>query len=667
MSLLTEDYRRTDIKTPDPILSGLDARAYGLAGRYERRAALTGELLAAAEEIDTRAPLWKDKTDRALRESLADLREAFRRNKQGCEDRLPDALAAIREAADRRLGLRPYVVQLAGALALYRGNVAEMATGEGKTLTAGLTAGLTAVVWGWVGRPCHIITVNDYLADRDAKWLRPLFRFCGVSVGRVIAEMEPHSRREEYRHDVTYTTSKEILADFLRDRLRLDSLQDAGRRQIRALSGHSQDIEKGLVMRGIHAAVVDEVDSILIDEAVTPLIISRQMPNEPFVEACREANRIAATLLPGVDYRVDQQFKDIDLLPGREDQLAERAGSMPRLFRGRDQHRELIQEALKAREFFHRDTQYVIQSGKVVIVDEFTGRLMPQRTWSAGLHQIIEAKEDIPITAPTETLARLSFQRFFRFFHRLAGMTGTAREAAGELWHIYGLPVVPIPPNRPCQRKVHPRRIFTEQESKWQAIVDEVAERHGQGQPVLIGTRSVKASEDLATRLARLDLPFQVLNAIRHREEARIVSHAGERGSITVATNMAGRGTDILLEDGVARLGGLHVIATECHEAGRIDRQLFGRCARQGDPGSARSFVSMDDELLCRYVPSAARNGIRSALRLRAPTSVWAAEQAVRWAQRKAQGMAFHRRRSVLRTDTWLDDSLSFAQGDVSS
>lgn len=663
MSLLTEDYRRTDIKTPDPILSGLDARVYSLAGRYRRRASLTGKLLAAAEEIDAAAPLWKDKTDRALRESLVDFREIFRRNKQGYEERLPDALAAIREAADRRLGLRPYVVQLAGALALYRGSVAEMATGEGKTLTAGLTA----VVWGWIGRPCHIITVNDYLADRDAKWLEPLYRFCGVSVGRVISEMEPHKRREEYRNDVTYTTSKEILADFLRDRLRLDNLQNASRRQIRALSGRPQDIESGLVMRGIHTAVVDEVDSILIDEAVTPLIISRGMPNEPFVEACREANNIAATLEPGVDYRVDQQFKDIDLLPGREDQLVQKTGNMPRLFRGRSQHRELVQQALKAREFFHRDTQYVIQNGKVVIVDEFTGRLMPQRTWSAGLHQIIEAKEEIPITAPSETLARLSFQRFFRFFYRLAGMTGTAREAAGELWHIYGLPVVSIPPNRPCQRQIYPRRIFAEQESKWQAIVDEVAERHGQGQPVLVGTRSVKASEDLAARLAKFGLFFRVLNAVRHREEARIISHAGEKGSITVATNMAGRGVDIRLENGVTRLGGLHVIATECHEAGRIDRQLFGRCARQGDPGSARSFVSMEDELLCRYVPSTVRNGIKKALRLRGPTSVWAAEQAVRWAQRKPQGMAFHRRRSVLRTDTWLDDSLSFAQGDVSS
>ena len=659
----TEDYRRTDIRTPAPTLSGLDAVVYGLAGRYRRRGALAAKLLEEAARIDALAPEWKDRSDQALREGLAELKTLFRRNRPDCQAHLADALAAIREAAERRLGLRPYVVQLAGALVLYRGMVAEMATGEGKTLTAGLTA----VLWGWTGRPCHVITVNDYLAERDADWLEPFYKFCGVSVGRVTSEMVPHVRREQYRADVTYTTSKEILADFLRDRLRLDTLQDAGRRQIRALAGHGRAMEGQLVMRGIHSAVVDEVDSILIDEAVTPLIISREMPNEPFVEACREASQIAATFEPGADYSVDLLFKEIDLLPRADDRLARTAEGTPGPFRGRGQHRELVQQALKAREFFHRDTQYVIHGGKVVIVDEFTGRLMPQRTWSTGLHQLVEAKEGVPLTSPSETLARLSFQRFFRFFHCLAGMTGTASEAAGELWQIYDLPVVPIPPNRPCQRAVHPRRIFAEQEAKWAAITDEVVERHEKGQPVLVGTRSIKASEELATRLGERGLSFRVLNAIHHREEAPIVARAGEGGSITVATNMAGRGTDIKPERDVIRRGGLHVVATECHESGRIDRQLFGRCARQGDPGSARSFVSMDDELLCRYVPSAVRRAVARGLELGIPAAAWSAEQLLRRAQTKAQRMAFQRRRSVLRTDTWLEDSLSFAQGDVGS
>jgi len=600
-------------------------------------------------------------TDEKLQGELATMRAVFRRQKPGYDDILYDALGAVREAADRRLGLRPYVVQLAGTLALYKGNVAEMETGEGKTLTAGLAA----VLWGWMGKPCHIITVNDYLAERDAHGLEPLYRFCGVSVGAVTGDMDPTARREGYANDVTYTTSKEILADFLRDRLRLDTLQNAARRQIKALFGHHQAMEKGLVMRGIHTAVVDEADSVLIDEAVTPLIVSRSRPNEPFVEACREANRIAGTLQAGIDYRPDPRYKDIDFLPAFERRLDGRSSTMPRAFRGRGAYRELIQQALKAREFFHRDRQYVVQDGEIVIVDEFTGRLMPQRTWSAGLHQIIQTKEGVPVTAPSETLARLSFQRFFRFFRRLSGMTGTAREAAGELWHIYGLSIVSIPRNRPCQREILPRRIFVDPESKWRAIVDEVAERHGQGQPVLVGTRSVKASEDLAVRLTHLGIPCRVLNAVRHREEARIISHAGERGNITVATNMAGRGTDILLGDGVVRLGGLHVIATECHESRRIDRQLFGRSGRQGDPGSVRSFLSMGDELLCRYVPVYVRTAIQFALGRRAPGAAMAAEQAVRWAQSSAQRIAFRQRRSVLRTDTWLDDSLSFAQGDI--
>jgi preprotein translocase subunit SecA len=544
---------------------------------------------------------------------------------------------------------------------MYRGYVTEMATGEGKTLTAGLTG----VLFGWSGRPVHVVTVNDYLADRDAKRLAPLYEFCGVSVGSVVGEMEPAARREGYSRDVTYTTCKEIVADFLRDRLWLDTLQDVGRRQIWALSGRARDVEKGLVMRGIHSCIVDEADSVLIDEAVTPLIISQPRPNEPFVEACRAANKMAADLEPGVDYRVNSQFKDVEILPGMEDRLEERAGEMPALFRGPDRRRELVQQALHAKEFFHKDVQYVIQEGKVVIVDEFTGRLMPQRTWRAGLHQIIEAKEGMTVTPPSETLARLSFQRFYRFFHRLAGMTGTAKESAGELWRVYGLRVIPIPQNRPCQRKDLPRLVFPDQESKWQAIVDDIVAMHREGRPILVGTRSVKTSEELARRLFALEIECRVLNAVRHKEEADIVAEAGQKDTITVATNMAGRGTDILLGHGVAHMGGLHVIATECHESGRIDRQLFGRSARQGDPGSARSFVSMEDELIRRFVPGPARRAIKAALEKNSRFGRWAADKAVLWAQARAQRMAVHHRHSVLKTDTWLEDSLSFARGDI--
>lgn len=662
MSFLTDDYRHTTINQPPNILSGWDAGFLSLAGKFKRRPELLKELLIEAQQIDAKSAIWKNLSSEELHNKLKEFKSVFKRRKKGHEALIFDALAAIREASDRRLGLRPFIVQLAGAIALYRGYIAEMATGEGKTLTAGLTA----VLHGWSGLPCHIITVNDYLAERDAQWLAPLYEFCDVSVGYVLGNMNPLERKHGYFHDITYTTSKEIVADFLRDRLWLGDLQKSGLRQIRALLGRAQEIERGLVMRGIYAAIVDEADSNLIDEAVTPLIISSHRNNEPFVEACKVANHIASVLHPGQDYVLDFQYKDIELGDKIDERLEELAKNMPEVFRGAGRRRELVRHALNAKEFFHRDKQYVVQEGKVVIVDEFTGRLMPQRTWRAGLHQMIEAKEDLEITPPSETLARLSFQRFFRFFYKLSGMTGTARESAGELWHIYRLPVISIPENKPCLRKIWPQLVFPDMGSKNKAVLDEILSVHNEGRPILVGTRSIKASEELSFQLKAMGIEHQVLNAIRHKEEARIIYHAGEKGMITIATNMAGRGTDIKLEAKVSELGGLHVIATECHESRRIDRQLFGRASRQGEPGSARSFVSMEDELIQRYIPRLARKTIQSYLKKDNRSGYLAAVKTVAWAQAVAQRVAFKNRRSVLRMDTWLDDSLSFAQGDIS-
>ena len=662
MSFLTEDYLRTTIRQPTDLLSGLDAMMHSFVGSVKFNPGMIGEFLARAQEVDKLAPEWDDLPDHVLRRKLLEFKDVFRRRKKDYESMLPSALAAIREAASRSIGLRPFTVQLAGALALYRGYTVEMATGEGKTLTAAITC----VLNGWSGLPCHIITVNDYLAGRDPRWMEPVYDFCGVTVGCVIGDMEPAARREGYNHAVTYTTNKEIVADFLRDRLWLGNFQQAERRQIANLLGRSTNIERGLVMRGIHTAIVDEADSILIDEAVTPLIISRAFPNDVFTDACMVSNEIAGNLQPNVDYRIDERYKEIEINPRLKKELADRIKSSQAQFRGVSGHMELIQQALTAREFFHRDNQYVIQDGKVVIVDEFTGRQMPQRTWRAGLHQFIEAKEGLPMTTPTETLARLSFQRFYRLFHKLSGMTGTAREAIQELWDIYQLPVVTVPENRPCQRKIFPTRTFPDQESKWQAIVEEIIRLNQQGRPVLVGTRSVEASEHLASLMEKTGVWYKVLNAVRHKEEAGIVALAGERGAVTIATNMAGRGTDISLGKGVAARGGLHVIASECHEAQRIDRQLFGRCARQGDPGSARLFMSMEDEIVRRFVPKAVRNAIQAQLEARFFGAQLAAAAAIRLAQSAAQRLAYRRRRGVLRMDTWLEDSLSFARRDVS-
>ena len=661
MSTLTAEYLRTSIRKPRPLLSGLDAPLHSAAGAITSIGS-EADLLDQAGRIDAKAGEWTSATDGQLSARLSEMREAFKRRRRGYERLVPEALGAIREAAARRVGLRPYTVQLAGALALYQGYVVEMATGEGKTLTAALAM----VLLGWSGLPCHLITVNDYLAERDAAWMGTLYRFCGVSVGFVTAEMDAPARRHGYASDVAYTTSKEIVADFLRDRLWLGDLQKVERRQIALLLGRRSRIEAGLVMRGIHTAIVDEADNILVDEAVTPLIISRAAPNTLFVDACGAAHGIASGLEPGRDYRVNRRQKEIELDDSMRERIVDRIRSRPDTFGGAAGNLELVHQALSAREFFRSDGEYVIIDGKVVIVDEFTGRQMPQRQWRGGLHQLIELKEGLAATPPSETLARLSFQRFFRFFSRLSGMTGTAREAAQELWDIYQLNVVRIPENKRCRRRELPSAAFTRAEERWQAVLSEILALHASGRPVLAGTRSVKSSEHLSSLLGSAGLPHQVLNAVRHREEAAVVSRAGERGAVTIATNMAGRGTDIRLGQGVPGLGGLHVIATECHESSRIDRQLFGRCARQGDPGSARSFVSMEDELMVRYLPGVARRVISAQLARAVPGSAWLVRRAVARAQRTAQRDAFEQRRSVLRMDTWLDDSLSFAPRDVS-
>jgi preprotein translocase subunit SecA len=660
VSDLTLDYYRTFIRKPPPLLTGLDARVHSAAGTITSIGS-ESELMEQAQGIDARSEGWRTLTDGQLASRLGDYREAFRRRRKGYEDLVPPALAGIREAAARHVGLRPYIVQIAGALALYRGYILEMATGEGKTLTAALAMTLR----GWTRLPCHIITVNDYLAERDSTWMRSLYRFCGVRTGFVTGEMDAAARSEGYAADVTYTTSKEIVADFLRDRLWLGELQKSERRQIAALLGRKSQLEQGLVMRGIHAAVVDEADSILIDEAVTPLIIARACPNKVFVDSCVSADSIAGTLEQGRDYKVNRRQKEIELDDSMRERIAERIRGQGS-FGGTAGNLELVHQALSAREFFRRDSEYIIADGKVVIVDEFTGRQMPQRSWRGGLHQLIELKEKLPVTPPTETLARLSFQRFFRFFHSLSGMTGTAREAGQELWDIYRLNVVRIPENVPCRRRQDPMAAFADSRSRWRAVLEEILKVHATGRPVLVGTRSVKASEHISSLLSAAGLEHKVLNAVRHKEEALIVARAGEKGVITIATNMAGRGTDIKPGAGVPALGGLHVIGTECHESYRIDRQLFGRCARQGDPGSARSFVSMEDELMVRFLPPPVRRAVAAGMRRGVPGGQWMALCSVVWAQRTAQRVAFDRRRSVLRMDTWLDDSLSFAQKDVS-
>ncbi|MEQ1862686.1 MAG: prepilin peptidase [Chthoniobacteraceae bacterium] len=488
---------------------------------------------------------------------------------------------------------------------------------------------------------------------------------CGLSVGCVTGGMQSPDRRANYHRDLTYATSKEVVADFLRDRLQLGPLANATRRLIRSILQPGAASRDGLVLSGMHTAIVDEADSALVDEAVTPLIISRKSENEPLARACAIAYDLAQSLTRGTDYIVDERAHDIALTPAGFAHLHAGASALPGMWRGRQRAEELVKQALRAREFFHRGKQYVVADSEIVIVDEYTGRLMPQRTWREGLHQAVEAKEGLTVTAPAETLARLSFQRYFRFYRRLSGLSGTLAEAASELWHVYGAALVRIPTHRPCIRERLPDRIFATQPEKWEAIEADIAARHPRRQPLLIGTRSIAASEALAARLAERGLDFQLLNATRHSEEAEIIARAGEVARITIATNMAGRGTDIKLAPEVLALGGLHVILTEIHDAGRIDRQLVGRAARQGDPGSAQAFASLDDELATRHLPAWLRQQSASALARSVPGAHAIASKLIARAQKHAEQIASTQRRHVLEADTRTGQLLSFTGTEV--
>ncbi len=657
----THDYRRTAYRVPARPLKGIDAAVNDAIGAYHRRGAIFSQLEKDALEVERLAAETTALSTRDLHRRLMEYRETFRRGGRESDACLIRALAGIREVSARELGMRPFLVQIIGVLSLHRGFLAEMATGEGKTLTAGLAA----VLAGWTKRPCHIVTVNDYLVERDAERLGKLYDYCGVRVGCVTGAMQPEDRQKGYACDVTYTTSKELLADFLRDRLRVGALHNPTRRLVARLLGSRAAAIEGLVMRGLHTAIVDEADSVLIDEAVTPLIISATHENPLLKDAGQAAQKIVADLVEGIDYRPNLRFKEIELTEAGLAKVAATSGSLPGVWRGDSRRMELAIQALVAREFFHRDKQYIIEKGKVVIVDEFTGRPMPQRTWREGMHQAIEAKEGLEISDPSETIARLSFQRFFRCFHKLAGMTGTAREAAAEFWQVYRLPVIPIPTNRPCLREHWPDRVFAIEEQKWHAVADEIARVHATGRPLLVGTRSVAASEKLAVLLAERALQCAILNAVRLKEESAVIAMAGEAGRITIATNMAGRGTDIFLSRGIAAAGGLHVIATERHESQRVDRQLFGRSARQGDPGSAQAFVSIEDELVRRHLRPTLQRILRRAVTDHLPSWEKIAHMAFRHAQQNAQSLAFKQRKAVMGADQWLGEALSFSGEEI--
>jgi preprotein translocase subunit SecA len=668
MSAPLLDVRRTELPAREKLPTGLDALVHRAHGRWRSRAVKGRELYEQALALHAKAAEMESLSEQELHGRMLVQRQRLRRlSDSRWADGFAEALPLVAELARRSIRLRPYPVQLMGALGLAHARLVEMATGEGKTLTIGLAAALMA----WRGRPLHVVTANDYLAQRDATTNAPLFAACGVRASAVTSEAKPDERREAYAADIVYTTSKEIVADFLRDRIVLGPLADPGRRTVSRLirpRGAASPVDQ-IVQRGLHTVIVDEADNQLIDEAVTPLIISRPQDDPEMVRVCREAASLSAGLLPGEHYELEMRHKEVRLLPpGRSLITAWCEDAGPSRFHQPAWIEALVVQSLQARHFFLRDKQYVIVDGKVIIVDESTGRLMPGRSWRLGLHQAVEAKEGVDITQPNESLARLSFQRFFRLFRHLSGITGTAAEAAPEFWRVYERPMLIVPPNRPNRRVQLKPRFYATADAKWAAVVEEIVRLHDEGRPVLIGTRSVAASEHLGRLLSMKFLSFALLNAHRHREEATIVHLAGEPHSITVATNMAGRGTDIRLGNGVAAAGGLHVILTELHESARIDRQLQGRAGRQGDPGSTRTFACLEDDLAERFMPRIIRRGL---LKLFPDAAVAAPEgrraAIVEWwmrrAQRAAQSQSFRQRRLVMEQDQQLAEALIPGQG----
>lgn len=523
------------------------------------------------EKINPQESALKKLSDSSLANKTNEFKARLAKG-ETLDDILPDAFAVIREASRRVLGMRQFDVQLIGGIILHRGNIAEMGTGEGKTLVATAPVYLNALE----GKGAHVITVNDYLAKRDSEWMGQVYKFLGLSVGLIVHDLDFEQRKIAYNSDITYGTNNEFGFDYLRDNM-VSSLDQ-------------------MVQRPLHYCLIDEVDSILIDEARTPLIISG--PGQKSTDNYYVMSKLVPQLKLGEDYTIDEKQKTVAPTEAGVSKM-EKMLKVDNLYDTDNlELNHLFVQALRAQAMMERDRDYVVKDGEVVIVDEFTGRLMYGRRYSDGLHQAIEAKEGLQVQRESQTLATITFQNYFRMYDKLAGMTGTAKTEEQEFIKIYGLEVFQVPTNRPVQRKDLPDVIFKTKRGKYRAVVREIERRHATGQPMLIGTTSIEQSEQLSHMLKEAGIVHNVLNAKYHELEAQIVAQAGQKGQVTIATNMAGRGTDIVLGEGVSELGGLAIIGTERHESRRIDNQLRGRAGRQGDPGSSQFFLSLEDDLL---------------------------------------------------------------------
>jgi len=583
------------------------------------------KLQPAVDRINTLEPAIQAMSDAELRAQTGRFKERVERG-ESLDDLLPEAFAAVREASARTLKMRHFDVQLIGGMVLHQGKIAEMKTGEGKTLVATLPVYLNALA----GKGMHIVTVNDYLARRDTEWMGHIYRFLGLQVGTILHGLTDAERQSAYAADITYGTNNEFGFDYLRDNMKFE--------------------RRSLVQRELNYAIVDEVDSILIDEARTPLIISG--PAEKSTDLYYQVNSLIPRLVRDRDFSVDEKARTSTLT---EEGVArcEKLMQVENLYD--PQCIELlhhINQALKAHALFKRDVDYIVKDGEVIIVDEFTGRLMPGRRYSEGLHQALEAKEEVKIENENQTLATITFQNYFRMYQKLAGMTGTADTEAAEFKKIYNLDVMVVPTHRPMIRIDNSDVIYKTKREKYEAVLDEIEQLNALGQPVLVGTISIDVSEQLSKKLKARGIPHEVLNAKHHEKEAQIVAMAGQRGAVTISTNMAGRGTDIVLGEGVVDLGGLHILGTERHESRRIDNQLRGRSGRQGDPGSSRFYLALEDDLL-RIFGGERITGFMEKLGMQEgePIEHTLISRAIENAQSKVEGHNFDIRKHLIEYD----------------
>ena len=583
------------------------------------------------EEINSLEPEMQKLSDQELKAKTEEFKNRHQ-NGESLDQLLPEVFAVVREASQRATdaGFRHYDVQLVGGIVLHQGKIAEMKTGEGKTLAATLPVYLNALS----GKGVHVVTVNDYLAERDSEWMGQIYRFLGMSVGVILSGMSPAERREAYNCDITYGTNNEFGFDYLRDNMAYK--------------------EEDLVQREHHYAILDEVDSILIDEARTPLIISG--PVQEKSSDYRKFNRVIPALKREEDYEIDEKNKLVTLTEAGVEK-AEKKLNIDNLYSEENfKLNHQLNQALKAHTLMKKDRDYIVKDGAVKIVDEFTGRVMEGRRYSEGLHQAIEAKEGVEVQKGSQTFAKITLQNFFRMYDKLAGMTGTAETEEEEFIKIYDMPVVVVPTNEPLIRDNMSDLVFTNKEAKYKHVIEEIKRLYKKGRPVLVGTADIENSEMLSRELKRENVPHEVLNAKNHEREAEIIKDAGQKKSVTIATNMAGRGTDIVLGEGVVELGGLHVLGTERHESRRIDNQLRGRAGRQGDPGSSQFYVSLEDDLL-RLFGSDKINGLLDKLGVDEdqPIEHKMISNSIERAQQKVESRNFDIRKAILEYDDVLN------------